>query len=92
MLSGETLVILRVLGDERTLLQYIGVLRKALLVSEVFHLAHEFVLRNAVQRVLDLCIEVRRQVDTVDGSGMMDAFLCVANDFMLWSCVLLVDS
>lgn len=66
MLPGKILVILRVLGDQRTLLQQISVLGKTLLVREIFHLGHKLVLRDAIKRVLDLCVEVRREVDPVD--------------------------
>lgn len=59
-LPREILVVLGVLGDQSTLLEQVGVLGKALLISKVLHLGHEFVLGNAGKRVLDLCLEVGR--------------------------------
>lgn len=60
MLSGDILVVLRVLGDQRTLLQQVSILGKALLISKVLHLSHQFVLGNASKGVLDLGLEVGR--------------------------------
>lgn len=60
MLSGDILVVLRVLGDQRALLQQVSILGKALLISKVLHLSHQFVLGNASKGVFDLGLEVGR--------------------------------
>lgn len=91
MLSGDILVVLRVLGDQGALLQQVSVLGKALLISEVLHPSQEFMLGNAGERVLDLGIDVGCQVNAADCREVMDALSCVVGGFILWSCLLLVN-
>lgn len=91
MVSGNILVVLRVLGDQRPLLQQVSVLGKALPISEIPHLRHQLMLRRAGKEVPDLGIDVVRQVCTVNCRGMVAAFLCMVGCFVLRSGVLLAD-
>lgn len=91
MVSGNILVVLRVFGDQRPLLQQVSVLGKALPISEIPHLRHQLMLRRAGKEVPDLGIDVVRQVCTVNCRGMVAAFLCMVGCFVLRSGVLLAD-
>lgn len=60
ILSGNILVVVGVLSDQRTLLQQFSILDETLLISKVLHLGHEFVFGNSGKRVLDFRLEVGR--------------------------------
>lgn len=81
LLGGEflcavyLLICVWVLGDEGTLLQVLEVLGDALLVGEVLHLEHELVLWNAGEGVLDLGLDVGREIGVFDSRAVVVALL-----------------
>lgn len=75
LLTVDVLVIVRVLSHQGALLEVVDVLGEALLGSEIVDLGHELVLGDAGQGILDLGLEVVREVSGLDGIGAVDTML-----------------
>lgn len=90
LLSGNTVVVVGVLGDQCSLLQQISVFGEAFLISKVLDLGYEFMLGNPGKWVLDLGFEVCRQIGAMDCRRVMSALLRVGMGLIVRPCVRLV--
>lgn len=85
VLSVNILEVVRVLCDQGTLLEVLGMFAKALFVDEIIDLGHELVSWNAGEGILDLGFEIGGQVGLVDESVVICTLLCMRCLFILRS-------
>lgn len=79
----DGLELIRVLCDQGALFEVPYVLGEALFFHERFDVGEELVPGDAGEGVLDLGLEVGRQIRLVDGIGVVRAVLCVRCCFIL---------
>lgn len=71
----DLLVVVWVLGDQGALLQEVNVLSDALLSSKLLNLGHQLMLGDASKRILNLGLQVVREVAGLDGTSVVDTML-----------------
>lgn len=83
--SMDVLKIVRVLCDQGALFEVLDVFGEALFVDEGVDIEEELVPGDASEGVLDLGLEVARQIRLVDDVSLVRALLCMRCFFVLWT-------
>lgn len=85
VLSMDLLVVVWVLSYQGALLQEVNVLSDALLSSKLLNLGHQLMLGNASKRILNLGLQVVREVAGLDGTSVVDTMLSMRLSVVGWS-------